>query len=128
MANDGLESFDELQRNLNKMAKKTNKAAKAALEIGAEMYADGLEKNTPKSILSGKHEHLKDHIVYTKPKVDGEMYVSIGYDKEVAWRVHMTNWGTIKQRPQHFIERTENEFKDVIMAKIQEVYMKGLGL
>ncbi|WP_410978945.1 HK97 gp10 family phage protein, partial [Cobetia sp. SIMBA_158] len=57
MASDGLESFDELQRNLNKMAKKTNKAAKAALEIGAEMYADGLEKNTPKSILSGKHEH-----------------------------------------------------------------------
>ncbi|MBW7636472.1 phage tail protein, partial [Bacillus licheniformis] len=51
-----------------------------------------------------------------------------GYGKETASRLHFSNFGTIKQRPQHFIERTENEYADIVLRKVQEVYARELGL
>ncbi|KJD52412.1 head-tail joining protein, partial [Bacillus amyloliquefaciens] len=47
---------------------------------------------------------------------------------ETASRLHFSNFGTIKQRPQHFIERTENEYADIVLRKVQEVYARELGL
>lgn len=71
---------------------------------------------------------MKDNVVYLKPREDGEIYSNVGYGKETAARPHFSNFGTIKQRPQHFVERTVNEYTAAVPQKVQEVYRRELGI
>ncbi|MEC0670464.1 HK97 gp10 family phage protein [Bacillus haynesii] len=117
-----------IEKELDKLSRKRVKAAKAAVQAGAAIFAEGLERNTPIGRNDGHKIHMKDNVVYSKPREDGEIYASVGYGKETASRLHFSNFGTIKQRPQHFIERTENEYAEIVLRKVQEVYARELGL
>ena len=117
-----------IEKELDKLSRKKVRAAKAAVQAGTAIFAEGLERNTPIGRNDGHKTHMKDNVVYSKPREDGEIYASAGYGKETASRLHFSNCGTIKQRPQHFIERTENEYADIVLRKVQEVYARELGL
>ncbi|MFZ7734499.1 HK97-gp10 family putative phage morphogenesis protein [Bacillus velezensis] len=125
--NDGIKN---IEKELNKLARKNVRAAKSAVSAGAQIYAAGLEKNTPRG--RGDQDphktHMKDNVVYLKPREDGEIYSNVGYGKETAARLHFSNFGTIKQRPQHFVERTVNEYTGAVLQKVQEVYRRELGI
>ncbi|MDA7025050.1 HK97 gp10 family phage protein [Bacillus sp. CLL-7-23] len=118
----------DIAKELDKLARKRVKAAKVAVQAGAEIFAEGLERNTPSGRSSSHRMHMKNNVVYSKPREDGEIYSSVGYGKETASRLHFSNFGTIKQRPQHFIERTANELTEIVLRKVQEVYARELGL
>lgn len=125
------DGIDGIEKELDKLARKNTRAAKAAVQAGAQVFAEALERNTPRGRESDHDPHkvhMKDNVVYTKAKEDGEIYASVGYGKETASRLHFSNFGTIKQPPQHFIERTSNEMEQTVLQIVQQVYMRELGL
>ena len=108
------------------MAGKEKRVRNSALKKAGEAVADRLRENTPIDQTDGNEKHMKDDIVISNVDQYGE--IQIGYGDETYWRVHFTEMGTIKQRPQHFIERTEQEMQEEVMRIIEEELRKGLGL
>lgn len=100
------------------------KAEKEALEEVAKDVAEKLRSNVPKSLADSKH--LKNNVVIGKADQYGD--VKVGFSKEVSWRVHFVEFGTIYQKPQNFIENTEREIRDTVMQKVQEEITRRLGL
>lgn len=123
-----LQGYADTQKALNKMARKSTRAGKTALTEGGKLLAKGLEKNTPMAGDSKHKTHMNENVVYSKPKEDGELSVSVGYGKETASRIHFSNFGTIKQPPQHYMERTENEYAQEVLHVIGQIYAREMGL
>lgn len=116
-------SIDRALKNMGSQEKKVrNKALKKA---GNEL-ASRLRDNTPIDPRDSNKKHMKDDIVVSDVDQYGE--VTIGFGKETYWRAHFVELGTIKQRPQHFIENTEQEMRDKVMEIIREELARGLGL
>lgn len=115
-----------IDKALKQMAGKEKRVRNKALKKAGEAIADRLRENTPIDTTDGNEKHMKDDIVISNVDQYGE--IKIGYGHETYWRVHFTEMGTIKQRPQHFIERTEQEMQEEVMRIIQEELRKGLGL
>lgn len=113
------DGIKDIEKELNKLARKKFVFAKSAVSAGAQIYAAGLEKNTPRGRAGqDPHKtHMRDNVVFSKPKEDGEIYSNVGYGKETASRLHFSNFGTINQRPQHFVERTVNEYTAAVFAE-----------
>ncbi|MEC1663350.1 HK97-gp10 family putative phage morphogenesis protein [Bacillus halotolerans] len=127
MAED-LQGLAETEKALDKLARRSTKAKKIAVLEGGKIFAEGLERNTPPGRNSKHNPHMKDNVVYSKPREDGEVYVSVGYSKETASRMHFSNFGTIKQPPQHYMERTENQYAQEVMNVIAQIYSREMGL
>lgn len=116
-------SIDQALRNMGSQEKKVrNKALKKA---GNEI-ASRLRDNTPIDPRDSNKKHMKDDIVVSGVDQYGE--VTVGFGKETYWRARFVELGTIKQRPQHFIENTEQEMRDKVMEIIREELARGLGL
>lgn len=115
-----------IDKALKQMAGKEKRVRNSALKKAGEAVADRLRENTPIDQTDGNEKHMKDDIVISNVDQYGE--IQIGYGDETYWRVHFTEMGTIKQRPQHFIERTEQEMQEEVMRIIEEELRKGLGL
>ena len=104
-----------------------------ALRKAGEYAQDKLQANTPyytgkKS--SGKRgsymkEHAKDHVVTSNVK---EGLIEVGYDKEVAWRMHFIEFGTIKQQPQGFVQKTQKQIESQVTDIIANELKRRLGL
>lgn len=86
-------------------------------------YWDGKKSNGKRS--SYMQEHAKDHVVIG-PVKDGN--IDVGYDDVVAWRVHFTEFGTIKQPPQGTVQKTQKQIEDQITRIIANEYKRRLGL
>lgn len=116
-------SIDRALRNMGSQEKKVrNKALKKA----GNKLASRLRDNTPIDPRDNNKKHMKDDIIVSGVDQYGE--VTIGFGKETYWRAHFVELGTIKQRPQHFIENTEQEMRDKVMEIIREELVRGLGL
>ena len=64
---------------------------------------------------------LKDHTKKGNLKTTGGEYsIDVGYDKEKGWIAHFPNSGTSKQKPQHFVEKSQEQSKTEILAKFVE--------
>lgn len=108
----------EVAKGLKKIQRSIRKAEKEALTEAANHVANQLEMNTPKS--KEGTDHAKDHVVQSSIK-DG--MAEVGYDKEVAWRIHFVEFGTIKQRPQGFVQKTQSQ----VEQEVVEIITKALG-
>lgn len=108
----------EVANGLKKIQKSIRKAEKEALTEAANHVANKLEQNTPKS--KDGTDHAKDHVVQSTVK-DG--MAEVGFDKEVAWRMHFVEFGTIKQRPQGFVQKTQTQ----VEQEVVEIITKALG-
>jgi HK97 gp10 family phage protein len=115
-----------IDKALKQLAGKEKRVRNKALKKAGEAIAERLRENTPIDPTDHNDTHMKDDIVVSGVNQYGE--VTVGYGHETYWRVHFTEMGTIKQRPQHFIERTEQEMQEEVMRIIQEELRKGLGL
>ncbi|ODS09652.1 hypothetical protein BSHJ18_00001 [Bacillus velezensis] len=78
------DGIKNIEKELNKLARKNVRAAKSAVSAGAQIYADGLEKNTPRG--RGDQDphktHMKDNVVYLKPREDGEIYSNVDTERK----------------------------------------------
>ena len=112
----------ELIANLEKLQKTEEKKARKATRDGANVFEEKLKNFTPVS--SEDHSGmtpLKDHTKKGNLKTTGGEYsIDVGYDKEKGWIAHFPNSGTSKQKPQHFIEKSQEQSKAEILAKFVE--------
>ncbi len=115
---------DSIDIALKQLAGKQKKIRNKALKVASEAFAKKLKENTP--YYNDDTVHMRDDIKISKIDANGEIF--IGYGKETAWRVHFVEIGTIKQKPQVFMQRTEREMKNTIKNIIEKEIKKGLGL
>ncbi|MGL9912621.1 HK97-gp10 family putative phage morphogenesis protein [Enterococcus sp. DIV0213h] len=108
----------EVTNGIKKVQKTIRKAEKEAITEATKLVANQLEKNTPKS--KEGTDHAKNHVVKSGVK-DG--MAEVGFDKEVAWRIHFIEFGTIKQRPQGFVQKTQTQ----VEQEVVEIITKALG-
>lgn len=111
-----------LKRELLEMSTQQNRVLKA----GASTLIPLLRKNTPKG---EQTRHAKDHIGVSRIKSDSnsfEKYVTIGYEKGYSHRIHTSEFGTMYQRPQLFITKTEKEGRSGVISAMATAMKRGL--
>lgn len=115
--------FRSAYKALGKTEKELEKAAVKAVEVAGEYASKQLKTKTP--IDYDTKTHMRDHIVYSKPTVN-KPTSEVGFDKQVAWRAHFVEFGTIKQDPQPFIETTIKDIENKVADIIQSEMMRRL--
>jgi HK97 gp10 family phage protein len=115
--------FGDVFKKLNAIEKNFDKIAVDAINEAALVAAEELKNKTPEWYGKGGSNHAKDHITTTKA-TKNNLNAEVGYDKEVAWRMHFVEFGTINQRPQGFVQKTiedmQDEIQEIIIRKLQE--------
>ena len=115
--------FSSAYKAIGKTEKELEKAAVKAVEVAGEYASKQLKTKTP--IDYDTKTHMRDHIVYSKPTVN-KPTSEVGFDKQVAWRAHFVEFGTIKQDPQPFIETTMKDIESKVADIIQNEMMRRL--
>ena len=115
--------FSSAYKAIGKTKKQFETAAVKSVEVAGGYASKQLKTKTP--IDYDTKTHLKDHIVYSKPTVNKPVS-EIGFDKQVAWRAHFVEFGTIKQRPQAFIQKTMRDIESKVADIIQSEMMRRL--
>ena len=111
----------EILANLLKHKQYVEKNSRKAVRNGAEAFREVLVSNTPVSSTDG--EHLRDHTKKSNLKSStGVFQQDNGYDKETGWRAHFPNSGTVKQKPQHFIEKSREQ----AVGKVRREFIEAL--
>lgn len=115
--------FSSAYKAIGKTEKELEKAAVKAVEAAGEYASKQLKTKTP--IDYDTKTHLKDHVVYSKPTATKPVS-EVGFDKKVAWRAHFVEFGTIKQDPQAFIQKTLNDIESKVADIIQSEMMRRM--
>ena len=115
--------FSSAYKAIGKTEKQFEKAAVKAVEVAGEYASKQLKTKTP--IDYDTKTHMRDHIVYSKPTVNKPVS-EVGFDKQVAWRAHFVEFGTIKQPPQAFIQKTMRDIENKVADIIQSEMMRRL--
>lgn len=115
--------FSSVYKALGKTEKELEKSMLKSVEAAGEYASKQLKTRTP--IDYETKTHMKDHVVYSKPTVKKPIS-EVGFDKEVSWRVHFVEFGTIKQPPQGFIQKTLKDIESKVADIIQSEMMRRL--
>ncbi|MGG1481461.1 HK97-gp10 family putative phage morphogenesis protein [Bacillus smithii] len=115
-----------IDQALKRMVAQEKKVRNAGLKKAAQSVAQRLEENTPIENESDVEKHMKGDIAISGVDQNGEIFV--GYGKDTFWRAHFVEMGTIKQKPQGFIQRTEEEMRNEVINIMAEEFKRGLGL
>lgn len=111
--------FSSAYKAIGKTEKELEKAMIKSVEAAGEYASKQLKTKTP--IDYDTKTHMKDHVVYSKPTLNKPVS-EVGFDKQVAWRAHFVEFGTIKQDPQAFIQKTlkdiESKVADIIQSEM----------
>ncbi|EGQ2903534.1 HK97 gp10 family phage protein [Staphylococcus pseudintermedius] len=117
-------SRNDIEQGLMRQQLNFKADQKRVLLAGAMSLIPALKKNTP---LSDRKSHAKDHISVSNVKTDkdsGESYVTIGYTKGYAHRIHATEFGTMYQQPQLFITKTEKANRDTVFKAMSTAFRR----
>lgn len=132
----GVSFENHINRDLLNLARRKQNVLNKALLKAGEVLAEELEINTPKQTARdgqinrttrAGHAHLQNNVVFSLDEHE-EGKVLIGYTKDVAWRAHFPELGTIKQKPQGFMERTTNSSMNKAVKVLERELRKGLGM
>lgn len=115
--------FSSVYKALGKTEKELEKSMLKSVEVAGEYASKQLKTKTP--IDYDTKTHMKDHVVYSKPTVNKPVS-EVGFDKQVAWRAHFVEFGTIKQPPQAFIQKTMRDIENKVADIIQSEMMRRL--
>lgn len=115
--------FISVYKALGKTEKELEKSMFKSVEVAGEYASKQLKTKTP--IDYDTKTHMKDHVVYSKPTAKKPIS-EVGFDKEVSWRVHFVEFGTIKQPPQAFIQKTLKDIEGKVADIIQNEMMRRL--
>lgn len=128
---DNYVDFSDIYKALGELGKDLDREANKIMNDIAPEVAEEFSKRVPywsnsKAKMSGKRgsymgEHMRDHVIYSKAK-DG--YVEIGFDDEVAWRAHFIEFGTIKQPPQHVIEKSLDALSKDVQKRVEDEFRR----
>lgn len=119
----GVTSSNNIPVALRRLAAAHENVYKKGLKKAATIVAERLRANSPYD--ASNTLNLRDSVEISSVK-DGE--IQIGYTKNVYWRVAFVEYGTIKQPPQHFMERTFEETREEAIEVLKEELKKGLNL
>lgn len=112
--------------NLMRFQMHAQKKARDAVSEVADLFAEELEKNTPRDDRDelGLDQHLEDEVLVTgfKGANVGVIAKDIGYGRKTGWRAHFPDDGTIYQASQEFKEKTIN----AMTPKAKEIYQKRM--
>lgn len=113
---------NELITNLERLEKTEESKARKATRDGAKFFRDKLKTNTPVS--NEDHSGMTPLAEHTKmgnlKTTSGDYSIDVGYDTDKGWIAHFPNSGTSKQRPQHFIEKSQEQSKAEVLSKFVE--------
>lgn len=123
MAKKNYIDFSQAYKAIGKTKKQFEKAEVEALTKAGEFAAKELKQNTP--VDDDTTTHMRDHIVYSKP-TKSKSVVEVGFDKEVAWRAYFVEYGTIKQPPQSFMQKTIRDIEKQVATIIQNEMRRRL--
>lgn len=119
-----LKGDQEMAAKIERLNYGVQRDARKALRDGAEVYEKALKANTP--IYNGPdadNVHLADDTTHTGVSIStGDLTVEVGYGAKTGYYAHFPNFGTSKQDPQHFIEKTNEEAKQAVL----EAFLKNL--
>lgn len=115
--------FSSVYKALGKTEKELEKSMLKSVEVAGEYASKQLKTKIP--IDYDTKTHMKDHVVYSKPTVNKPVS-EVGFDKQVAWRAHFVEFGTIKQPPQAFIQKTMRDIENKVADIIQSEMMRRL--
>lgn len=96
------------------------------LKAGASSLIPLLVKNTPKS---NRTKHAKDHVAMSNVRTDRdsyEKYVTIGYERGYSHRIHVIEFGTMYQRPQLFVTKSEKEGRSLVNKAMLTAMRRGV--
>lgn len=114
-----------VDENLRRLVGEEKRVRNTGLKMAAKAVAERLKQNTPVS-RDNAGKHMKDDIKISRVDQNGE--IMVGFGKETYWRAHFVEMGTIKQRPQGFIQRTEEEMRNEVFDIMVAEFRRGLGL
>lgn len=115
--------FSSVYKTLGKTEKELEKSMIKSVEAAGEYASKQLKTKTP--IDYDTKTHMKDHVVYSKPTAKNPIS-EVGFDKEVSWRVHFVEFGTIKQPPQGFIQKALKDIEGKVADIIQNEMMRRM--
>lgn len=115
--------FSSAYKAIGKTKKQFKTAAAKSVEAGGAYAARYLRVKTP--VDYDTKTHMRDHIVFSRPTTNNPIS-EVGFDKQVAWRAHFVEFGTIKQRPQPFIETTMKDIENKVANIIQTEMIRRL--
>lgn len=115
--------FSSAYQAIGKTKKQFKTAAAKSVEAGGAYAARYLRVKTP--VDYDTKTHMRDHIVFSRPTTNNPIS-EVGFDKQVAWRAHFVEFGTIKQDPQPFIETTMKDIENKVADIIQSEMMRRL--
>lgn len=115
--------FSSAYKAIGKTEKELEKAMIKSVEAAGEYASKQLKTKTP--IDYDTKTHMKDHVVYSKPTAKKPVS-EVGFDKKVAWRAHFVEFGTIKQDPQAFIQKTLQDIESKVADIIQSEMMRRM--
>lgn len=115
--------FKDAYNAIGKTTKQLEKSHLEAVNLAGEYAAKELKKRTPVADITS--DHAKNHIVYSKATTNKPVS-EVGFDKEVAWRVHFVEYGTIKQRPQPFMQQTMKDIETQVGTIIKNEMARRL--
>ena len=102
------------------------KSAMTAAE--AQVYAEALRKNTPRSNKNSKYGHLQDRITIQNSDMDGidNGNKLVGFSKK-AYVARFLNDGTVKMAATHFVDNSRQESQEDVFKAGMEVYKAKMG-
>ncbi|HHW5045070.1 TPA: HK97-gp10 family putative phage morphogenesis protein [Staphylococcus aureus] len=106
---------NNIEQGLKNAVLKMNLNSNVIVKAGAMSLVPLLKSNTP---FANTKKHARDHIAVSNVKTDrhtSEKIVTIGYAKGVSHRIHATEFGTMYQKPQLFITKTEKQGKNKVL-------------
>ena len=115
--------FSWAYQAIGKTKKQFKTAAAKSVEAGGAYAARYLRVKTP--VDYDTKTHMRDHIVFSRPTTNNPVS-EVGFDKQVAWRAHFVEFGTIRQRPQPFIKTTMKDIENKVANIIQSEMMRRL--
>lgn len=109
----------------SRLASGADKIEKKALREGGEIFAEAQRAMAPYS--NRDSIHIRDNIKVSGVKQDdGDKFVLIGPVKKVGWRVHFSEFGTVKSAAQPFIYPSFHENKARVARFMADEFREGL--
>jgi HK97 gp10 family phage protein len=119
-------TVNTIEEGLKKEVQKFPRIQSKALKEGANSLKPILFKNTP---LSSETRHARNNIAISNIRTDKDTfdkYAVIGFPKGYSHRIHTTEFGTMYQRPQLFITKTEKEGREDANDAIVAAMRRGM--
>lgn len=134
MANKNYVDFSSAYKAIGKTKKEFEKAGIESVTSAGEFASKELEKRTPywegKKYTRGKmrsydKKHARDNVVFSKPTKRNPL-TEVGFNDDVAWRMYFVEYGTIKQKPQPFMQQTMRDIENQVATIIQNEMRRRL--